>query len=66
MLDKKLQEYSERFDDSFPMMPLGWGRNEKEIISIIDRCLKEGKDVYELGYVTDDDDGVEYGKSCKC
>ena len=60
MLEKKLQEYSERFDDGFPMMPLGWGRSENEIISIIDRCLKEGKDVYELGYVTDDYDEVEY------
>ena len=54
MLDEKMKEYAERFDDGFPMMPLGWGRSDTEIIAIIDRCLREGKDVYELGYIEDD------------
>lgn len=55
-LDEKLKEYAERFDDGFPMIPLGWGKTDEEIIAIIDDCLEKGKDVYELGYVTDDED----------
>lgn len=49
--------YAERFGDGFPMIPLGWGREESEIIAIIDRCLESGKDVYEMGLV---EDGVVY------
>ena len=56
MLDKKLAEYLEIFKEGFPMIPLKWGRTDKQVIEIIDRCLKEKKDVYELGYITDDDD----------
>lgn len=56
MIDNKLKDYYEMFNDSFPMMPLAWGRSEKEVVAIIDECLKKGKDVYQLGYVTDDDD----------
>ena len=59
MLDKKMKEYTERFDDGFPMIPLKWGRSDKEVVAIIDRCLKEGKDVYELGYLKDDPD-IDY------
>lgn len=55
-VDKKMMAYAKKFGDSFPMMPLGWGRSDEEIITIIDRCLKTGKDVYELGYVKDDPD----------
>ena len=58
-LDAKLGEYAERFDDGFPMYQLGRGRDESEIIELIDRCLNAGKDAYELGFVTDDD-GEEY------
>lgn len=59
MLDEKMSEYCKMFGDSFPMMPLGCGRADAEIIEIIDRCIKAKKDVYELGLI-DDDDGVEY------
>lgn len=55
-VDKKMLEYAKKFDDGFPMMPLGWGRTDEQIIEIIDRCLKTGKDVYELGYIEDDPD----------
>ena len=58
-LDAKLSAYTMKFNDGFPMMPLGWGRSDDEIIEIIDRCLTEGKDVYELGYLEDDND-IEY------
>lgn len=54
MLDEKLKEYALKFDDGFPMIPLGMGRTEKEVITLIDECISKNKDVYELGYVTDD------------
>lgn len=53
-LEKKMQKYTQVFGEAFPMIPLGWGRSDAEIIAIIDKCLKENKDVYELGYVEDD------------
>ena len=56
MLDAKLKEYADKFEDGFPMIPLGRGRSDDEVIKIIDRCLKAGKDVYKMGYVTDDED----------
>lgn len=52
----KMKEYDKRFKDTFPTIPLAWGRSDEEIIEIIDKCLEEGKDVYELGYVEDDPD----------
>ena len=55
-MDDKLDAYAEKFGDGFPMMPLAWGRTDDEVIEIIDDCLSNGKDVYELGYVEDDDD----------
>lgn len=58
-LEKKQQEYFERFGEAFPMIPLAWGRSEAEVIEVIDECLKENKDAYELGYVKDDLD-IEY------
>lgn len=58
-MDEKLDEYTARFGDGFPMIPLGFGRSEEEVIAIVDKCLELGKDVYELGLVTDDFD-VKY------
>ena len=57
-MEKKMMEYAKRFDDGFPSWPLARTRTDEEVIEIIDRCLKEGKDVYELGYVTDNLDIV--------
>lgn len=53
MLDQKMQEYSQRFHDGFPTIPLAWSRSDNELIGIIDECLEKGKDVYELGYVAE-------------
>ena len=58
-MDEKLLEYAEKFGDGFPMIPLGWGRTDEEIIGIIDSCVKAGKDAYEMGYVVEDDD-IDY------
>lgn len=57
-MDEKLDAYTEKFGDGFPMMPLAWGRTDEEVIKIIDDCLEKGKDVYELGYVEDDGDSL--------
>ena len=56
---KKMEQYAKAFGDGFPMYQLGRGRTDKEIIEIIDRCLDAGKDAYDLGLVSDDDD-IEY------
>ena len=58
MLEKKMKEYTKKFEDGFPLSPLGWGRSDDELIKIIDHCLAEGKDVYELGYLEDDIDDM--------
>lgn len=56
MLEEYMMKYKEAFLDSFPMIPLGWGRTENEVIAIIKECLEKKKDVYELGYIDDDED----------
>ena len=55
----KMAEYKKAFKDGFPTIPLAWGRNDAEIIEIIDECLKKKKNVYQLGYVKDGE-GVVY------
>lgn len=52
----KLMEYAKKFDEGFPMYQLGRGRTDDEIIEIVNECLEKGKDAYELGLCTDDDD----------
>lgn len=54
-IEKLLEEYEKRFDDMFPTIPFS-GRTEKEIAKIINECLSKNKDVYELGYLTLDED----------
>ena len=57
-MDEKLQEYANKFGEGFPMMPVAWGRTEEEVIRIIDECIVKDKDVYELGYVEEDDNVI--------
>lgn len=58
-MDMKLfEEYAKRFDDGFPMIPLGFGRTEEEVNALIKRCLKEGKDAYELGLLEDNNEVI--------
>ena len=47
----RLKAYAEQFEDDFPTIPLMLNRTEDEVIEIIDRCLREGRDVYEIGYL---------------
>lgn len=47
---KALEEYEKVFDDSFPTIPMS-GYTEDEAVEIINRCISEKKDVYDLGYL---------------
>lgn len=58
MLDNWLKKYAEKFDDGFPMIPLGWGRTEEEIIEMIKNCISNNKNAYEMGLVKEED--IEY------
>lgn len=49
-----LNRYYDAFDDSFPMAAMS-GAEEDEVIKIIDRCISEEKDVYDLGYLSEDE-----------
>lgn len=56
MIGEYLEKYAKRFGEGFPTIPLAESRTEEEVIEIIRECLDKGKDVYELGYVEDDED----------
>ena len=49
----KIDEYDKRFKGGFPSIPLCLSRPSDEVIKIIDDCLTQGKNVYELGYLPD-------------
>lgn len=52
---KKMDEYRERFDDSFPTIPL-LDEGEERCIEMIDQCITANKDVVEMGfYILDDE-----------
>lgn len=55
-MSEKLEQYRKMFGESFPMIPLGWGRTDKEVEALIDKCLKAKKNAYDLGLVKEDDD----------
>lgn len=57
-IDKKMIEYAKRFGNGFPSFQIMDSHNDEETIKIIDDCLEKGKDAYELGYVTDNEDTV--------
>ena len=54
LLDELLNKYAEQFDDNFPIFAVR-GKNEDEIIKIIQKCLDENKP-FEPKYL----DGVDY------
>lgn len=53
-LQKALEQYKEKFNDDFPTIPFE-SQEDEEIIDIIDECIEENKDVYDLGYLSLDD-----------
>ena len=57
-LDVKLKEYKEMFDDDFPTFCF-MHLSMKEIVNVIERCIHEKSDVYDLEYIEEDPD-VKY------
>ena len=54
-LVKAMDDYERAFSDNFPADPLVVSRPPEEVISIIRDCLDKKKDVYELGYLSLDE-----------
>lgn len=50
-LDEALEVYEKAFDDSFPMFSM-MTTEPSEVVEIINRCIAEKKDVYDLGYLS--------------
>jgi hypothetical protein len=54
-LDKALENYEKTFDDSFPMFTM-MSKPPDEVIDIIEKCVSNRKNVYDMGYLSLDDD----------
>lgn len=52
-LNKALEAYEAHFHDGFPMFAMS-AKPINELTEIIDECIQENKDVYELGYLEED------------
>ena len=50
-LDEALRKYREIFGDSFPTIPIMNGKDEKDVIEMIENCIKAKKDAYDNGYL---------------
>lgn len=50
-LDTALELYEKTFDDSFPMFSM-MGTPPNEVVEIINKCISENKDVYDMGYLS--------------
>ncbi|WP_317396438.1 hypothetical protein [Faecalicoccus pleomorphus] len=53
--NEAIKKYNKFFEDGFPSIPL-LSRPEKEIIEMVETCIEENKDVYEMGYLKLDND----------
>lgn len=58
-LDGLMMDYINTFGEGFPSFQVFRGRETQECIDIVERCLREQKDAYELGYATLEED-TEY------
>lgn len=54
MMWGKVEMYNKKFEEGFPTFQLA-GKTKEEICEIIDDCIKQSKDVYELGYLVEDE-----------
>ncbi len=48
-------QYNQKFDTGFPTITF----SPDKAIEIMQECIKKGKDAYELGYITVEDD-IQY------
>jgi hypothetical protein len=54
-LGKALELYEQTFDDSFPMFSM-MTKPPDEVVDIINKCVSAKKDVYDMGYLSLNDD----------
>ena len=52
--EKALALYERTFDDSFPLSSM-ITKPSDEVVKIINECVSEKKDVYDMGYLSLDD-----------
>lgn len=52
-LQEALDAYEKNFNDGFPMFQMS-SEPPESIVEIIDKCIKQKKDVYALGYLLED------------
>lgn len=57
-LDVALELYEKTFDDSFPTIPLLMENSDEKVVGIINKCISENKDVYDMGYLSLDGDVI--------
>ena len=57
-IDKAIEIYEKTFDDSFPTIPVLRDKSKIEVMEIINKCIFEGKDVYDMGYLSLDNDSI--------
>lgn len=57
-LDAALKLYEQIFDDSFPTIPLLMDNSDEKVVEIINKCISENKDVYDMGYLSLDGDVI--------
>ena len=50
-LEDVMEKYFNVFGDCFPTIPLAWGRSKEELKAMVERCIKENKDAYDMGYL---------------
>lgn len=50
-LNEALGIYKQTFDDSFPTIPLLMENSDDKVVEMINKCIDEHKDVYDMGYL---------------
>lgn len=49
-----IELYEKKFNTTFPTIPLLTTHSDEKIIEMLDKCIVENKDVYEMGYLSED------------
>lgn len=57
-IDKAIELYEKTFHDSFPTIPVLRDKSKIEVMEIINKCISEGKDVYDTEYLSLDNDSI--------
>ncbi|MEG1085216.1 MAG: hypothetical protein RSD88_02720 [Anaerovoracaceae bacterium] len=57
-LDTALELYDKTFDGSFPTIPLLMENSDEKVVEIINKCISENKDVYDMGYLSLDSEVI--------